>query len=173
MKTVQEFYMQMLNLAHIKRYSVIPRIHDESIAEHSFFVASIVIKLYHEYEFILGDAIAMAISHDWTESYTDDITVATKRLYPSIAKAVERVEAKVAKHEFDPVVYNLWREYKEGISIESKIVKYADTLQVIQYAQGEVNMGNSAYFKNVVEDATYRAYKLEGELSEYKRVVKK
>jgi putative hydrolase of HD superfamily len=169
MKTMQEFYMQMLNLSHIKRYSVIPRIHDESIAEHSFFVASIVIKLYNDYDFQIGNAVSMAISHDWTESYTDDITVATKRAYPSIAKAVEKVEAKVAKHEFDPVVYNLWKEYKEGTSIESKIVKYADTLQVIQYAQGEVNMGNSAYFKSVVEDATFRAYKLEGELHVYKR----
>lgn len=172
MKSVQEFYMQMLNLAHIKRYSVIPRIHDESIAEHSFFVAAIVMKLYDDYEFDIGHATCMAISHDWTESYTDDITVATKRAYPSIAKAVEAVEAKIAKTEFSSVSYELWKEYKEAISIESKIVKYADTIQVIQYAQGEVNMGNTAYFKSVVEDATYRTYKLEGELHEHKRVNK-
>jgi 5'-deoxynucleotidase YfbR-like HD superfamily hydrolase len=169
MKSVQDFYMQMLNLAHIKRYSVIPRIHDESIAEHSFFVASIVMKLYDDYEFNIGHATCMAISHDWTESYTDDITVATKRAYPSIARAVEAVEAKIAKNEFSPVAYELWKEYKDATSVESKIVKYADTLQVIQYAQGEVNMGNNAYFKSVVEDATYRAYKLEGELHEFKR----
>jgi putative hydrolase of HD superfamily len=169
MKSIKEFYMQMLNLAHIKRYSVIPRIHEESIAEHSFFVAAIVMKLYDEYEFRVGHATCMAILHDWTESYTDDITVLTKRKYPEIAKVVERVESKVAKKELSPMAYELWKEYKEGETVESKIVKYADTLQVIQYAQGEVNLGNSAYMASVVADATLRSYKLEVMLNEHKK----
>jgi putative hydrolase of HD superfamily len=159
----------MLNLAHIKRYSVIPRIHEESIAEHSFFVAAIVMKLYDDYEFKVGHATCMAILHDWTESYTDDITVMTKRAYPEIAEVIERVESKIAQVELSPMAYELWKEYKDGSTVESKIVKYADTIQVIQYAQGEVNLGNSAYMKSVVDDATYRSIKLKELLNEFKR----
>jgi 5'-deoxynucleotidase YfbR-like HD superfamily hydrolase len=111
----------------------------------------------------------MAILHDWTESYTDDITVATKRAYPEIAKIVEKVEAKVAKRELSPMAYELWKEYKDGTTVEAKIVKYADTIQVIQYAQSEVNLGNSAYMASVVSDARNRSYKLEGALHEFKK----
>lgn len=169
MSTVSDFYMQMNNLAYIKRYSVIPRIHEESIAEHSFFVASIVLKLADDYEFRIGHAVSMAIIHDWSESYTDDITVATKRAYPEIKKAVEKVEPKIAKKEFSPMVLELWQEYKNMSTPEALIVKYADTIQVIQYAQSEVNMGNSTYMQSVVNDATYRSFELESKLNEYRR----
>ena len=170
MKSIQDFYAQIVNLSFIKRYSVIPRIHEESIAEHSFFVASIVIQLYEQYNFCVGLAVSMAIVHDWTESYTDDITVATKRAYPEIAKVVDKVEEKVAKKEFSSEAYKLWQEYKKGESIEAMIVKYADTLQVIQYAQNEVNLGNNKYMQSVVEDATNRCYELRVKLNEFKRV---
>lgn len=169
MKTVNEFYMQMNNLAYIKRYSVIPRIHEESIAEHSFFVASIVLRLAEDYDFNVGKAVSMAVIHDWSESYTDDITVLTKRAYPEISKAVDKVEPKIAKKEFSPMVYELWKEYKAMVSPEALIVKYADTIQVIQYAQAEVDMGNKTYMQSVVEDAKYRSFQLEGSLNEHKR----
>lgn len=169
MKSVTEFYSQLINLSFIKRYSVVPRLHDESIAEHSFFVTAIVIKLYDEYDFDIGKATIMASTHDWTESYTDDITVATKRAYPIIAKAVDKAEHIIARKEFSPYVFNIWQDYKKGESVESKIVKYADTIQVIQYAQNEVNLGNSKYMSSVVEDATVRSLILKAKLDEYKR----
>lgn len=168
-KTIVDFYNQIYNLCFIKRYSVIPRLHEESIAEHSFFVSSIVIKLYDDYEFDLGEALIMAVTHDWTESYTDDITIATKRAFPVIAKAVNRAELSIAKKEFSGIVYNAWKSYKESATVEAKIVKYADTLQVIQYAQNEVNMGNDGYMQSVLADAHIRSYKLEAELKEFKR----
>lgn len=168
-KTMTEFYNQIYNLCFIKRYSVIPRLHEESIAEHSFFVSSIVIKLYDDYEFNLGEALIMAVTHDWTESYTDDITVATKRVYPGIAKAVEKAESIIAKKEFSSYVHIAWKAYKDGATVEAKIVKYADTLQVIQYAQNEIKLGNNGYMQSVLSDANNRCYKLEGELYEHKR----
>jgi 5'-deoxynucleotidase YfbR-like HD superfamily hydrolase len=169
MKSLIEFYTQIVNLAHIKRYSVIPRLHDESIAEHSFFVAAIVLKLSDDYEFKVSHACSMAIIHDWTESYTDDITVLTKRQFPEIAKVIDKVEKKIAKTQFSPLLYILWLEYKAMETIEAKIVKYADTLQVMQYAQKEVALGNSTYMQSVVEDAKFRCFQLEGELREHKK----
>lgn len=168
-KSIIKFYTQMINLAYIQRYSVIPCIKKESVAEHSFFVATIVMKLADSYNFDIGHAVSMAVVHDWTESYTDDITVLTKRAYPEIAKVVDRVERKIAKQEFSPGIYELWQEYKAMESVEAKIVKYADTIQVVQYAQNEILMGNNGYMKSVVDDATYRMHQLQGELNEHKK----
>lgn len=169
MTSLNEFLAQIYNLAFIHRYSVIPRVKNESIAEHSFFVASLVIKLQDDYVFDLGKAVTMATIHDWTESWTDDITVATKRKFPLIANAVEVVEYQVVNQFFPIGVKNIWSEYKEGHSVEAKITKYADTLQVIQYAENEAKLGNM-YMESVVEDAKQRLLKLEDALNEYRRV---
>lgn len=169
MLTLSEFLAQIYNLAFIHRYSVIPRVKNESIAEHSFFVASLVVKLQEDYSFDLGRAVTMATIHDWTESWTDDITVATKRKFPLINNAVEVVESQVARSVFSRDIFSIWLEYKEGVSIESKIVKYADTLQVIQYAENEAKLGNK-YMESVVEDAKQRLLILEDALNEYKRI---
>ena len=166
--SIAEFYSQIYNLCFIKRYSVIPRLHEESIAEHSFFVAAIVVKLYDEYDFDIGRALTMAVIHDWTESYTDDITIATKRAFPGIARAVEEAECLIAETEFSDLTFDIWREYKKSITIEAKIVKYADTLQVIQYAQSEINLGNMGYMVSVLEDALKRSEMPEKELEGYK-----
>ncbi len=167
MLTLNDFLSQIYNLAFIHRYSVIPRVKNESIAEHSFFVASLVIKLRDEYKFDLGKAVIMATIHDWTESWTDDITVATKRKFPLLKETIEFIECQVAREHFSVGVRGVWLEYKEGASVEAKIVKYADTLQVIQYAENEAKLGNK-YMASVVDDAHERALFLENELHEYK-----
>ena len=168
MNSLNDFLAQIYNLAFIHRYSVIPRVKNESIAEHSFFVASLVIRLREEYSFDLGKAVTMATIHDWTESWTDDITVATKRKFPLIADSVAVIEFQVVRQNFPSYIKQHWMEYKEGHSVEAKIVKYADTLQVIQYAENEAKLGNR-YMESVVEDAKQRLLKLEDELNEYKR----
>lgn len=169
MNSLNDFLAQIYNLAFIHRYSVIPRVKNESIAEHSFFVASLVVKLRDEYKFDLGKAVIMATIHDWTESWTDDITVATKRKFPLVASAVEVVEAQIARSMFSMDIFSIWLEYKEGHSVEAKIVKYADTLQVIQYAESEAKLGNK-YMESVVEDAKQRLLNLEDTLYEYKKI---
>jgi 5'-deoxynucleotidase YfbR-like HD superfamily hydrolase len=169
--TLSEFLSQIYNLAFVNRYSVIPRVKNESIAEHSFFVASLVVRLREDYTFDLGKAVTMATIHDWTESWTDDITVATKRKFPLLADAVEVVEVQVVKKYFPNCVKAIWLEYKECVSVESKIVKYADTLQVMQYAENEAKLGNK-YMESVVEDAKQRLLILEDALHEYARVAR-
>lgn len=46
--------LDMYNLDYIVRYSNVPRIKNETVAAHSFFVALEVYKLYEEYEFDLS-----------------------------------------------------------------------------------------------------------------------
>jgi 5'-deoxynucleotidase YfbR-like HD superfamily hydrolase len=166
---MKEYIAQIANMAHIKRYSVIPVIHKESIAEHSFFVSAIVIKLHQDYIFDLGTALAMATIHDMTESYTDDITILTKRRFPKIAEAVEEAEYEIASEIFPSHIKSIWYEYKKGESVEAKIVKLADTIQVMQYAYNEMRMGNCGYMVSVHTNAEIRFKKLEEQLNELKR----
>ena len=49
-----EYYNKIYRLEYIIRYSNVPRIHDESVASHSFFVAAILMKLNDDYDFDLG-----------------------------------------------------------------------------------------------------------------------
>ena len=59
-----------LILADMKRYNNRIKLKNESIAEHSFFVAYNVIKIGYDYnipEYIINKAVAMAITHDFAE----------------------------------------------------------------------------------------------------------
>jgi 5'-deoxynucleotidase YfbR-like HD superfamily hydrolase len=139
--SVEDFYKQIYNLSYITRYSVVQRIKNESVAEHSFYVASIVIKLADFYAFDVNRAAAMAIVHDWSESWIDDITVATKKQFPMIAHAAEASENLVVASNFSNVPFMLWQEHKEKESVESLIVHYADILQCMQYSANEIKLG--------------------------------
>lgn len=166
--TIQEFYEQIYNLSHIQRYSTVPRIRSESVAEHSFFVAALVVRLHKDYEFDLGKAVSMAIVHDLTESWIDDITVPTKRKFEEIENAISMAEIATAHEEFPEPVLELWLEHKDGLSIESKVVHLADVMQCIQYAKGEVTLGNK-YMERVLIESETRLITLVGDVNEYRR----
>ena len=166
---IEEFYANIYKLAYITRYSGVPRIKDESVAEHSFFVASLVIKLHEAFEFDLGEALQMAITHDWSESYIGDITMRTRRNYPSLNAAVELAEFQAMKNNFNKEVTETWLKYSKQDCVEAKIVLLADILQVIQYAEHEVKLGNDGYMQEVVDSAHSRLEQLSGELYAYKR----
>lgn len=170
MNDISKFYSTIYNLSYITRYSNVPRIKNESVAEHSFFVAAIVIELYESYEFDLGKALAMAIVHDWTESYVDDVTVVTKRMFPAIGTAIAKAELQVADTAFSKHAASIWHEFHASpYTVEQLIVKYADVLQCSQYSKNEIALGNHGYMKEVYDSSVKRANKLKGELLNYAR----
>lgn len=169
MNDIGAFYDRLYTLSYITRYSGVPRIKDESVAEHSFYVASIVVKLHDAYRFDLGSATTMAIVHDWTEAWTDDVTVATKRAFPEIASAVKMAELRIANSEFSPIVLSHWSDHNMGNTVESKIVHMADVIQCIQYSRHEIKLGNDGYMEEVLGMSVRRLTKLEGELREYRK----
>ena len=154
--SIQEFYDRLYRLSYITRYSVVPRIKDESVAEHSFYVASLVIKLHDDYDFHIGRAVTMAVIHDWTEAWTDDITIATKREFPEIADAVKLAEYAVANKKFSLVVKDHWADHSLGNSVEAKIVSMADVIQCMQYTSHEIKLGNTGYMTEVLKSTKDR-----------------
>jgi 5'-deoxynucleotidase YfbR-like HD superfamily hydrolase len=161
---------KVYNLKFIQRYSITPRIINETVAEHSFFVATYVMELYKYYKFDLNKAVQMAIIHDFAESFIGDITLSTKTMCPELVKAVADAEADVMFQNFPSFIYELYREYERRVSVESLIVKLADTMQVKQYASNEVSLGNNSLtMSNILSRAVDDIDLFERKLAVYKR----
>lgn len=161
---------KVYNLKFIQRYSITPRITNETVAEHSFFVATYVMELYKDYKFDLNKAVQMAIIHDFAESFIGDITLSTKTMCPDLVEAVSNAEKEVMFQNFPSFIYELYREYEQRTSVESLIVKLADTMQVKQYAGNEIELGNNSItmrsiFSRAVDDIDL----FERKLAVYKR----
>ena len=169
MSELDKFYKQIYNLSYITRYSTVQRIKNESVAEHSFYVASIVIKLHEIYIFDMHKAVTMAVMHDWTESWIDDTTCLVKSNFPDIAKAVKEAERYIVNNHFNNEMHGLWYELDKNKTIESLIVHLADVIQCSQYAKNEIKLGNDGYMKQVLDMSEFRINMLESELYDYKR----
>jgi hypothetical protein bsubsN3_22375 len=161
---------KVYNLKFIQRYSITPRITNETVAEHSFFVATYVMELYNDYKFDLNKAVQMAIIHDFAESFIGDITLSTKTMCPDLVEAVSNAEKEVMFQNFPSFIYELYREYEQRTSVESLIVKLADTMQVKQYAGNEIELGNnSVTMRSIFSRAVNDIDLFERKLAVYKR----
>lgn len=163
-----EFYDLMYRLEYLIRYSNVPRIHDESVASHSFFVCAILMDLRDKYNFNLDRALRVAISHDMPEARTNDISHETQKLYPKIKEALAEAEEAAAKEL--PLFAQLGvQEYTMCTTTEAKFVHFADAIQCYQYASHEISLGNKGYMSEVVDNASRRISILREELKEYLR----
>lgn len=163
----EEFYELMYRLAYIIRYSNVPRVKDESVAEHSFFVAVLVMKFYDQYKFNLGVALQIAIAHDCPESMTNDLSHETKTLFPEIKDVIKRAEKEFLKQM--PYAIKRGVELLEMDTVESKIVALADAMQCHQYSSHEASLGNQGYMTTVLHSSSERIRKLREELKRYER----
>ena len=158
---MKDYIDQIYPLSYIVRYSNIPRIKDESVAEHSFYVAAIIQKLYDKYDFDLGRALNMAISHDMIEVYVNDIPHLIKQRHPDLTALLKDIETREAEN-FPSCVEHGIRELQFK-SFETTIVQMADAIQCNQYASNEISLGNSSYMQKVVDHSVERVMILEEE----------
>jgi 5'-deoxynucleotidase YfbR-like HD superfamily hydrolase len=71
----------LLNLSHVPRWSIVPHLRPQSVAEHSFRVAAIALEIAHQLNppglpssvVITGNILRWAITHDGPEAETGDI----------------------------------------------------------------------------------------------------
>ncbi|MFN2221225.1 MAG: HD domain-containing protein, partial [Candidatus Promineifilaceae bacterium] len=124
----------------------------ESVADHSFGVAFVVVVLARQLAphldepLDLANALAMAVLHDLPEALTSDIPSPAWRLMPKEAKpqaeeeAMRRITGAVDGSERLLV---LWHELKEGRTVEARLVHDADKidlyLQALVYEQQSGN----------------------------------
>lgn len=163
-----EWFMRAHALAHAPRYSMRRVIKTESVAEHSYFVCLALMLLHEQYDFDLGKALAMAVAHDVPEIEISDVNHNVKREHPELAKKIKEAEY-VCAYNLPESVGDAYREYEVTMkdSNEALMVKYADTLQVLQYAKSEQLLGNATMLQ-VEEECVERLKDIENSLRERK-----
>jgi len=141
MKRDIEFLFELGMLRHIKRSWVqVLSPEFENLSQHMFRVAWIAL-LISKYE-KTGDhekILKMALIHDITESRTGDVHYVS-RLY---TKRDEELAIKdmIEQTEFEDMK-QIWDEYEKRETVESKIVKDADTLAVDMELTEQFYKGN-------------------------------
>lgn len=109
----------------------------ESIADHSYFVAVTVMLLVdalrEEGVAVDGEkALRMALVHDAPEAKTGDVPKPQKT--PRLDAALEELEDEIAKRLLPEPQARAWREAEDGESLEARIVKAADKIQMMTKA---------------------------------------
>ena len=153
---------EIMNLGEIVRYNNRPKIRKENVSEHSFYVATNVIKICSKFnicESLNFKALYFAIVHDIPEAFLGDVPYITKRDNPQLAEILEKAELEELQRNM-PEFYNAYLRYVQGeknMSIPSTIVKLADTISVLQYSNNEIELGNtSKAMKEINDDAKNR-----------------
>jgi putative hydrolases of HD superfamily len=106
----------------------------ESIAEHTFGVALVAMLLTDALRNggaqIDGERVLrMALLHDAPESRTGDIPMPSKTR--EAERALDDLEARIASEILPPSLVPYWSEAENGDSIEARVVKASDKLQMM------------------------------------------
>lgn len=184
-------YTKMLStMANLNRYNGSPKLHNQSVAEHSYNVivfASLFCKINGLSRKLRSAVIDAAMSHDMAESVLSDI--------PHDAKASieELTGCKISQFEKDVMLNKLSYFYEdfcrsEGVSsglkdpyeedielsINSRLIslicKYCDTLDVLMFLDVETNLGNNFHVKR--EDVLERLIKYKEEIRKINKYIK-
>lgn len=169
--------LNILKMSDLLRYNGRYKIKNESIAEHSFYVAYNVLNICHKYN--LSDAIKMksleyAIIHDIPELYTNDISYITKRDNPILSKVLEQIETDFVVNEM-PEIKDAFLELQNSKhSIEHLVLKLADALSVLQFAEREMSLGNkSEDIHEIHKESTERCSLLELQIQQFSQIMSK
>ena len=127
------------------RYQNCNRLVNESVAEHSFYVAVFVLKLREYYDFNLEVALKTALIHDIPEARISDIPHNIKIANPEVAAALEKAEEKVTVDMLSEEANTLLKSFNHGDTVEGKICQLADVLSVVLYANDEIKCGNRIF----------------------------
>lgn len=106
----------------------------ESIADHSFGVALVAMLLTDalraEGQVVDGERVLrMALVHDAPEARTGDVPMPVKSA--EVERALDEVDARLASELLPDELYSSWREAEAAESLEARIVKAADKLQMM------------------------------------------
>lgn len=141
-----EFIGEMMRLKSVPRLGWLLRgVRDgESVAAHSYGVALIAMLIVDRARArgleVDGERVLrMALLHDLTEARTGDLPSTIKRYFPGemLRAADERAASEITSTlgEQGAALYEIWSDYEERRSLEARIVKAADKLDLLFQAR--------------------------------------
>jgi len=142
---LQTYLSKIDILRTLVRYQTCLKNLNESVAEHSFYVAAIVLKLSEYYDFDLTTALITAIIHDIPEASISDVPFNIKQRNPELCKALEDVEAKVTTTQLSEEAAELIKHFNECDTPEGLACRLADILSVVLYSADEIKTGNKIF----------------------------
>ncbi len=152
MENISRFILDR-SAAHIKRYHTTPMFAQESVAEHSHFVAMITRIICHALEHAGHPvdtlrAVDLAMIHDYEEAISGDIISTFKHSEPELTDLLQRLTDKAIDQVFEGLpddlggyYIDLWRGHNAG-SVEGQIVSVADKLAGLAFSHEQLRMGN-------------------------------
>ena len=141
---------ELLRLKHTHRYSSVPVLIRENVAEHSFWTAILGITIAIEMQMSkqeIGKVALKALLHDIEESMTGDLIRDMKYHNEETREAIAAVEHEFALRIFNklgqvgPWFLSWWINAKDETPT-GRVVALADLLCVIMYVQHEWDLGN-------------------------------
>lgn len=178
-------------LAELQRLKVVPRtgwllrgVRDvESVADHSYGVALIAMLLAdlaqaQGFEPDVEKVLRMALLHDLTEARTGDLPNTIKRHFDkkSLSAADESIadEMLLGLGALGEEYQLLWREYEERETLEARIVKAADKLDLLlqarEYEKGGARNLNEFWENSETDFSDLKIDELIAVLVEYLKV---
>ena len=152
MENISRFILDR-SAAHIMRYHTTPMYAQESVAEHSHFVAMITRIICYALEQAgrqvdILRAVDLAMIHDYEEAISGDIISTFKHSEPELTDLLQRLTDKAIDQVFETLpgdlgayYIDLWRRHNAG-SVEGEIVTVADKLAGLAFAHEQLRMGN-------------------------------
>lgn len=132
-------------LRSLVRYQNCHRNINETVAEHSFYVAVLVLKLREYYNFDLEKALKTALVHDIAEAKISDVPHNIKCANSLLSEALEDAECAVTKQMLSDEAADLMKHFNSGNTPEGLACQLADILSVILYANAELTSGNKVF----------------------------
>lgn len=161
-----EYFSEIYKLSFVTRYSTRPRIHSETVDQHSFFVAALLFKLHEKYQFNLGDAMIAAVSHDIAESQLGDILHPIRNYSSVLNEEIEKAEEE-ALRKFPAIISHGFMIFNSDTA-EGLVTRLADAIQVQQYCATEYKLGNTD-MQDIEQSSTERVLQLRKRMKDYER----
>lgn len=127
-------------LSFIPRWGILRRVRDQSVAEHSYYVATYVMLLGGRmglHNDIINEAIKLALTHDIEEIITGDIPAPAKKYLDPEGNKVLSLKSRA---------YSTLEIRHRGVvnPVSVYLVKLADLMDGLAYLATEIQMGNGS-----------------------------
>lgn len=145
-------------MSFMKRFNNEVHLHEENVAEHSFYVSVFAMMLCDEFAVssnMRRVIIEKAIVHDIHEVVISDVPHNVKMIDESILRFYTNYESKYNAYHFASLVQLYDQLTLHDRQVCDEVVTLADVLSVVQYSQLEVSLGNKK-FEKILEGAWER-----------------